>query len=84
MTDETKAIDPIIEGLQIPLPESPVVLPAGADATISIEATPSDVVENAPEEVHKILRNGLAILGKIEHFTEEELQKFTHWVAGRL
>ncbi len=35
-------------------------------------------------DIHKLLRNGLAILGKIEHFTEEELHKFTHWVAGRL
>ncbi len=40
--------------------------------------------KEVPPHVHKILRNGLAIYGLIEHFTEEQLQKYIQWVAARL
>lgn len=54
-------------------------------AEVSTEASEyAEGLRDAENGVHKLIRNGLAIMGKIEHFSEKELETLTHWVAGRL
>lgn len=49
-----------------------------SDAQIPQDETPDK------HPIHKLIRNGLEIYGKIEHFTEEELRTFTRWIEERL
>ncbi len=74
---------PAEETTESPLSESPVVSTAGVDVTASTEAEANAVAPSAQDEIHRLLRNGLAILGKIEYFTEEEMETFTHWFSAR-
>lgn len=90
MTDETNPT-PATPTEEAPATTNPTVTGAASVPSVSPSAAPASIAQSADEvktdaerETHTALHWILSEMGKIEHFSEEELHKLTAYLDAKL